>query len=74
MFSLLNGKIFIGVGSEETKTRSSLHKHTEDILEEALLCCFLSTVLQKEVIWNDQIRKFDMVVVHELVIVFHDRF
>lgn len=53
----LNAKFFIGVGSEVTKT-PSLHKHTKDILEEALLCCFLSTVLQKEVIWRDQIWKF----------------
>lgn len=54
---LLNAKFFIGVGSEVTKT-PSLHKHKKDILEEALLCCFLSTVLQKEVIWRDQIWNF----------------
>lgn len=60
-----------------TKTLS-LYKHTKDILEEAMLCCFLSTVLQKEVIWKDQIRKFPqhvfglaaLFVFHELVIFF----
>lgn len=44
-------------GSEVVKIHSA-HKHTKDILEEALLHCFLSTVLQEEMIWGNQIWKF----------------